>query len=244
MTMINDYLNNINKALTTIKQEEAEKLQAAADIIQTTIKAGGVIHSFGSGHSSLVAADTINRTGCPVPINQIIDKTDDMAERLNGYGATLLRHYEEQYGLQENDCLIVVSNSGRNPLPIEIAMGGRARGLKTIAICNVKQATSLPSRHESGKNLSQVADLVLDTHLPIGEASLALPNSGLAVAPISTFAGMLIMQSILLLALQGLDAEGAAIPIFVTDNGAIEDADERNAVSRRRYQGRLRRFGV
>ncbi len=242
--MTNAYLHNINKVLETIAEEEQTKLDAAAAIIRKSIKAGGIIHAFGSGHSALVAADTINRTGCPVAINQIIDKTDDMAERLNGYGQTLLRHYEEQYGLFERDCLIVISNSGRNPLPIEIAMGGKAKGLQTIAICNVKQANSLPSRHETGLNLTQVADLVLDTHLPIGEASLKLPKTGLAVAPISTFAGMFIMQSILLLALEGLEQETTDIPIFVTDNAGIEDADERNAASRKRYQGRLRRFGV
>ena len=242
--MIEAYRQNISHVLETIAQKEEAKLEAAAAIVRQTIRVGGVIHTFGSGHSALVAADTINRTGCPVGINQIIDKTDDMAERLNGYGKTLLRHYEEQYGLFEQDCLIVISNSGRNPSPIEIAMGGKARGIKTIALCNVKQANSLPSRHESGLNLSQVADLVLDTHLPIGEASLSLPQTGLAVAPISTFAGMFIMQSILLLALEGLEREGAEIPIFVTDNAGIEDADERNAASRKRYQGRLRRFGV
>lgn len=242
--MIQDYAKQIQEAIARIQTKENEKLERAATALKTTIRSGAIIHTFGSGHSSLVAADVVGRTGCPVGINQIIDKTEDMAERLNGYGTTLMKHYHQQYQILKEDCLIVISNSGRNPLPIEVALAGQAKGLTTIAISNVTQAKTLPSRHESGKNLSQVADIVLDTHLAIGEAALELPKSKNAVAPLSTFASMFIMQSIILKALEKLELETTDIPVYQSENAALANADEHNAKLRQRYQGRLRRFGV
>ena len=242
--MIEAYTNEIQKGLERIRLKEKAKLEQAASVVAKSIGRGGIIHTFGSGHSSLVAAEIVGRTGCPVGINQIIDKTEDMAERLNGYGSILMKHYEQQYQLLAEDCLIVISNSGRNPLPIEVALEGKRRGLVTIAITNVTQANQLTSRHESGQNLVQVADIVLDTHLAMGEAALELPRSNLAVAPISSFAGIYIIQALILEALEKLEQAGQDIPIFQTENAEFKHADEHNAALRKRYQGRLRRFGV
>ena len=242
--MIETYTNKIQEVLERIQLKEKAKLEQAASAVAKSIIRGGIIHTFGSGHSSLVAAEIVGRTGCPVGINQIIDKTEDMAERLNGYGTTLMKHYEQQYQLLAEDCLIIISNSGRNPLPIEVALEGKRRGLATIAITNVTQAKQLTSRHESGQNLAQVADLVLDTNLAIGEASLELSKSNLPVAPISSFAGIFIIQSMMLLTLEKLEQAGQDIPIFQTENADFAHADEHNAALRKRYQGRLRRFGV
>lgn len=242
--MFENYSKTLQNLLETIAQKELGKLHEAASRLATTLKSGGLIHTFGSGHSSLVAADIVGRTGCPVAVNQIIDKTEDMAERIHGYGHSLMKHYAQQYQLLPEDCLIVISNSGRNPLPIEIALAGKERGLSCIAITNVKQASSLASRHESGKNLSQVADIVLDTQLNIGEATLELAHSKRAVAPLSSFAAMFILQSMVLLALAQLDQEGREVAVFQSENASFSNADEHNAALRSRYQGRLRRAGV
>ena len=230
-------------ALLEAALEQEDVLARAAAMVAETVRRGGVVHVFGSGHSSLAALEVVGRSGSLVPVNPILDRTEDLAERLEGYGLALMASYEEQYGLRPEDCLVVISNSGRNPLPLEVALAGKERGLGVIAVTNVAQSNALPSRHSSARRLYEVADLVLDTFAPFGETSLTLP-SGQGVAPSSSFPALFLVNGLLLLAAEALEESGQAAPLLASENGRDEDAKARNAELRRRYQGRLRRFGV
>lgn len=242
--MIRAYRDRISALLEQALEHGEAALAQAAERVARAVRAGGIVHVFGSGHSSLVAAEVVGRSGSLVPVNQIVDRTEDLAERLEGYGTTLMAFYEQQYQLLPEDCLIVVSNSGRNPLPIEVALAGRARGLSTIAITNVAQSRALASRHSSGQRLFEVAELVLDSQAPFGETALSLPRSRQAVAPVSSFPALFLIHSLLLAAAEQLEQAGEDVPLFQSENGGDEDAARRNAELRRRYAGRLRRFGV
>lgn len=241
--MIEAYRARIGAILDAVLEREREAIGRAAGLVAAAVRGGGVVHLFGSGHSSLAALEVVSRSGSLVPVNQIVDRTEDMAEQLEGYGATLMRFYDEQYGLRPEDCLIVISNSGRNPLPIDVALVGRERGLGVVAVTNLAQSRALASRHGSGRRLFEVADVVLDTHAPFGETGLTLP-SGQAVAPISSFPALFLVNGLFLLAAERLERAGEAAPLFQTENGRDEGAAQRNAQLRQRYAGRLRRFGV
>ena len=179
-----------------------------------------------------------------MPLNQIIDRSEDMAERLPGYGRLLALHYHQQYGLEPGETLLVISNSGINPLGIDLALDARERGLAVIAISNVRQSRTLASRHPSGARLFEVADVSLDNHAPHGEAALQLPGVAQRVASVGTVTGSYLVNALLAAAVQGLVRRGLEAPILVSENAGIADADERNAALRRRWQGRLRRAGV
>ena len=238
------YAELLRDALAAAARDEADAVLAAAALVTDTIVADGVVHLFGSGHSALVAADPVGRSGALVPLNQIVDRTEDMAERLPGYGRTLALHYHQQYGLEAGETLVVVSNSGINPLPIDLALAARERGLAVIAITNVRQSRALASRHPNGLRLFEVADVTLHNHAPPGEAALQLPGVPQRVASVGTVTGSYRVNAVLAAAVQTLAERGLEPPILVSENAGIADADERNAALRRRWKGRLRRAGA
>lgn len=241
---VHAYADALREALAATARDESAAIMRASEHVTDTLAAGGIVHLFGSGHSALVAADPVGRSGGLVPLNQIIDRSEDMAERLPGYGRTLALHYDQQYGMEAGETLVVVSNSGINPLPIDLAMVGRERGLVVIAITNVRQSRALPSRHPNGQHLFEVADVTLDNHAPPGEAALELPGVPQRVASVGTVTGSYLVNAVLAAAVQELVRRGLEAPILVSENAGILDADERNAALRRRWKGRLRRAGA
>lgn len=242
--MIEAYRERIGDLLDAVLEHELEAIGRAAGLVAGAVRAGGVVHLFGSGHSSLAAAEAVYRSGSLAPLNQIVDRTEDLAERIEGYGAALMAGYAQQYGLEAHDALIVISNSGRNPLPIEVALAARERGIGVVAVTNLSQSRALASRHGSGRRLFEVADVVLDTHAPAGEAALELPGSRQAAAPVSSFAALFLVNAVVLEAARSLEAGGAEAPLLRSENAADEDAARHNAALLERYRGRLRRFGV
>ena len=241
---VHAYARLLHEALAEAARDEADAIVRAAELVADTVAADGVVHLFGSGHSALVAAESVGRSGSLVPLNQVLDRTEDLAERLPGYGRTLAEHYHQQYGLQPGETLVVVSNSGINPLGIDLALAARERGLTVIAITNVRQSRELTSRHASGQHLFEVADVVLDNHAPFGEAALTLPGVAQRVASVGTITGCFLINAVMTAAVQALAARGVEPPILVSENAGYPDADERNAALRRRWHGRLRRAGV
>lgn len=230
-------------AQTAVTAEHAHITQAGA-LVHESLAAGGVLHTFGSGHSQLVAKDIVGRSGAFIATNEIIDRTEDMAEQVEGYGTRLLEYYDNQYQLVPGEVIIVVSNSGVNPLPIEIAAGARERGLHSVAITNVAQSAQLPSRHSSGKRLFEVASIAISTHAPAGEATVNLPGASAPVGTVATAVGTAIINAIVVAAQHAALQAGNELPVYVSENDGVVGAAKRNEALRKRYQGRLRRFGV
>lgn len=238
------YASHLSDALLVAAEDEVHRLVEGGRVIAATVARGGVVHLFGAGHSALVAADPVGRAGSLAPLNQIVDRSEDMAERLPGYGRLLAQHYDQQYGLREGETLIVVSNSGVNPLPIELAMAARERGLSVVAITNLAQSSAQESRHESGKRLFEVAHVALDNHAPAGESLLQIPGVRQRVASVGTITGAFLVNSVLAVAVHELAKAGVEPPILVSENQGDDGAAQRNAELRSRYAGRLRRAGV
>src|SRR5690625_3705893 len=95
---VHAYSRQLVRALEVCAEAEADALLRAGRLLADTVAAGGIIHLFGSGHSALVAADPVGRSGSLACLNQVLDRTEDLAERLPGYGTTLAEFYDQQYG--------------------------------------------------------------------------------------------------------------------------------------------------
>jgi len=231
------YVNKLRALIDEVLSSEATKIESLAKKIAASLVNGGVLHVFGSGHSAMIAKEVVHRAGGLMPINLIPDPAEGMAERVEGYGSVLIQRYYEKYGFQEGEVLIVVSTSGRNPLPIEIALGAKAKGVFTIAITSVEYSRAFPSRHSSGKHLFEVVDSVIDNHVPVGDAVVEIPGIEQKVGPVSTIIGALVMNMIIVRTTEEILALGSMPPILLSQN--LDGADEHNRALQRKYRHRL-----
>ena len=200
------------------------------------------LYAFGTGHSHMLAEEIFYRAGGlahAAPIlddllmlhKQAIEAT--YRERKQGYAAGLLLHYPVAHG----DVLIVASNSGRNAVPIELALAGRERGLKVIVITNLAHTRAWPSRHPSGKRLADAGDLVIDNCGVQGDACVELPGMLSAVGPTSSITGAFIVNAIIVQGIEYALARGVAPEIYISSN---TNGDEHNEKLLQKYKSRIR----
>ena len=214
------YLQAIHDTLARI---EMDKVRQAAELIAAALEEGGIIHLFGSGHSSLLAQEVFYRAGGLVAINPLLDPRlgfeqgaveSTEFEREAGHAAELLR----AAGIRRDDIGIVISNSGRNALPVEVALQMKAAGMKIVALTNVAQSRGAASRHPSGKRLFEVADAVVDNHCPPGDAAVVIRGIANPLGPLSTIVGAAILHLIFIEATSALARKGKPPAVFRSAN--------------------------
>jgi uncharacterized phosphosugar-binding protein len=181
----------------------------------------------------MISEEAFFRAGGLAPINPILDDAliflygaleSTRSERRTGYAATVLARED----VRAIDVAIVISNSGRNAVPIEMALAMKALGTKVIAITNPRQSDTSPSRHGSGKFLHQIADLVIDNCIPVGDAVLELPGLSQKMGPSSTVAGAAIINAVMIEAAACLQTMGVKVPVISSANvgvGALSDME-------------------
>ncbi len=241
--LVEAYARAVEGMLRRVVDDERGAIDEAAAILARAIADGGMVHLFGSGHSASVAREAVGRAGALVACNLVVDPTGDAAERVPGYAEALLSAYERQYGVRPGEALVVVSNSGLNPLPVELAQRARARGLATVGIVNAAHARAAPSRCPDGARLPDVVDVVLDTHGVPGDGAVAM-DDGTPVGPTSTVVGAFVLHALVLRTIERLQEAGVEAPVLLSENLPDRPADARNAALRERYRGRIRYPGA
>lgn len=230
--MISDVFNQAIKQLKCVEEAEAGPIRRAAELVADAIAADKIFYLFGSGHSAFIAGDAYWRAGGLAPALPIPEPLGGDAERLPGFAAVLLGHYQ----LQAGSVIIIISNSGINPLPIELAMECHQLGLKVVAITNKEHSAAVPVRHAGGKKLMELADVVIDTHGVPGDAALTLPGTNIRVGPTSTAVGTTIIQAIVAEAAGILQERGIQPPVIISANLPEGDAWNRKLAEKYRSQ--------
>ncbi|QLG88982.1 SIS domain-containing protein [Chitinibacter bivalviorum] len=240
-----EYLSKVGALIQRVHDEQISQLQTAAMRIADTLQAGGLLHVFGSGHSQLLAAELFYRAGGLVPVNAILDlplsvmqaaRRSTWLERVPGYAAQLL----QDEPLAAGDVIIVISNSGRNAVPIEIAQTAKAQGVYVIALTSLAFSRCMSSRHASGKRLFEVADLVLDNYGDNGDALIAIPGSTSKVAASSTAVGSALLQALVAATVGELASRDIDPPVWQSANGDAGEA--RNAAHWDAMHTRIKRL--
>ncbi|MFK4185797.1 SIS domain-containing protein [Streptomyces sparsogenes] len=211
--------------LRRVRDEEAEAIAAAGALIAETVVAGGRLFAFGAGHSSLPAQDVVYRAGglalmnlLPVPgvvgVDVVPATLGSALERVDGLAGAVLDNSPARAG----DVLFVISLSGRNALPVEMAMHARTLGLKVIGVTSVAYTTATTSRHHSGDFLKDHCDLVLDSKIAVGDAELTADGVGAPFGPASTVVTSALMQAVMATAAGELAARGIDPPMLRSGN--------------------------
>jgi len=209
-----------------------------APIIGAAIARGGVVHTFGSGHSEVVSREIIGRAGGLVCVTGILDPTGGFVENLPGYGEKLAARYDRQYQLIPGEIVIVISNSGKNAAPIEVALYAKRKGLTVVALTCLAMSRTTPSLHPGGKRLFEVADHVLDNGGVPGDAIVEAAD-GVAAGPTSTVIGCSVLNWLMLATMDWLKAERHPLPVLRSQN--LPGAIEHNRELAGRYKSRLSR---
>ncbi|WP_209125571.1 SIS domain-containing protein [Alkalihalobacillus sp. BA299] len=243
--MFDTYFKKIKELLLTIEVDEKAQVKQAAKKFAESIQQGGIIHVFGCGHSHILGEEVFYRAGGLVPVNPILVE-DLMLHHGAVRSSTLERkqHFAEAFigdeDIRETDCLIVVSTSGRNPVPIDVALYGKMKGAYVVGISSLNYVPSQPSRHESGKHLCHVVDLAINNHANIGDALIEDDQIGVPFGPSSTIIGAAIINSMIAEIIHELSKNGVEPPIFKSGN--IDGSDEHNQRLIEKYKERIKRL--
>jgi len=232
------YLADLTIRIGRLLDDNAEAIAAAADSVERTAKADGLVYVFGTGHSHAMAEEAHYRAGglaLTVPILSAVTMVHESAvagtvfERIPGIVAPIFARYP----IGPNDVLIVVSNSGVNTATVEAALIGKAIGATVVAITS--EAFSKVAA-QGRPRLADVADIVLDNGAPPGDATISLPGSELRVGPVSTSIGAALMNAVFVEAAARLQSAGVAAPIYLSAN--MPGAKEANEALVDRYRRR------
>ncbi|MEU7065374.1 SIS domain-containing protein [Streptomyces sp. NPDC051578] len=230
--------------LERVRDEEAGPIGAAGTVIADAVADGKRLFAFGAGHSSLPAQDVVYRAGglalmnfLAVPGTAGIDvmpaTLGSALERVDGLAAAVL----DSSPAAEGDVLVIISLSGRNALPVEMAVNARAIGLKVIGVTSVAYATGTRSRHASGTFLKDHCDIVLDSKIAVGDAELSLDGIDAPFAPASTVVTSAIMQAVMAAAAGELAARGLQPPLLRSGN--VDGGHEWNGRVMQEYGDRI-----
>jgi uncharacterized phosphosugar-binding protein len=197
----------LSRGLVDKVEAQLPQIQQAAHWFAQTILAGRMVQVFGSGHSRIMVEEMWPRYGSFPGFNPIVElslsfhnlvvgangqRQAMFLENVSGLAERILRNF----ALRPADSALVISSSGCNLVPIEMAAGFKARGLKVVAIISRLHSEASPSKHPEGKRLQDFADLVLDTGAPVGDAMVRIPGLDTPVAPGSTIGGCLLINAL------------------------------------------------
>lgn len=239
------YAKLITELMNQVMTHESMSIQSAVLLCAETIEAGGVIHVFGTGHSALAVADTFYRAGGLACVNAILEEPVSLyagglvgswAERQSGLARLIL----DRYDLKRGEPIIIFSVSGVNTVPVEVAREARTRGLPVVAVTSRSYSQAIAEERVLAGTLLTEADLVIDNHVPFGDAVLEIPGSEHRAAPVSTIAASFVYNLILEQITQRLGERGITPPIFVSGN--VPGSQNHNAKLIARYRSRIRHF--
>ena len=199
-----DYLQRA-RVLTELVEQQIPAIHQAADWFAKTILAGRMVHVFGSGHSRIMVEEMWPRYGSFPGFNPIVElsltfhhpvvgangqRQAMFLENVSGLAARILRNFD----LSSEDSALVISSSGCNVVPVEIAEEFSRRDIPVVAIVSLAHSAASTSRHPAGLKLPEVSRLTLDTGAPVGDAMVQVPGLDTPVAPGSTVGGCLLVN--------------------------------------------------
>lgn len=227
-----DYFEAARAGIERLQQTQGAQIDEAAELMVDAITGGRKLFAFGTSHSFMLAEEMCYRTGGLMLVNPIYPHGMNLSvrpmtltsqlERVHDLGRTLL----EGSPAGEGDVLIIASTSGRNAVPVDMALAARDAGLSTIAITSLEYSRQVPSRHRDGHKLYELCDVVIDNCAPLGDSAVEVPGFPQAVGPLSTVLGCAVVNSLVAEVVAKLVDRDVTPPVFISAN--MPGGDEHN----------------
>lgn len=227
-----NYITILQDTISRAWEEQKNIIGDAAEAVKNALTEKHSVYIFGCSHAGILAEEVFYRTGGLAVINPIffpgfmlntrpITMTSRL-ERLDGLGKILVTENR----LKDGDVLIIHSVSGRNNVPVEMALEAKALGVKTIAVTNTAYSSAVTSRHPSGKRLFEVCDIVIDNMGTVGDAAVSLDGLPEKIGPTSTACGAALINALVIETVGKMLESGKVPPVFLSAN--LDGGDEHN----------------
>lgn len=247
------WLANTRAVIDRIEATQLDNVRRAASLMADSIAAERWVHTFGCGHATIPVEEMYPRIGGFVGFHPIVELpltfftriTGEMGihqflflERAPGYGDAIMK----SWSFDGRDTMWIFSHTGINPVNIDIALRSKELGMRVVVAGSAEEAKSSEPRHASGKRLFDLADVVIDTCVPAGDASVTLKNHGDKVGPVSTMAFVTVVWMTITTVAELLADRGVKLHIHPShnvpgDTTAEERLDAALAEYRRRVAG-------
>lgn len=205
-SLTDEYLDKCAAIIETVRSQK-EQIQTAAKWFAESISAGRIVHVFGSGHSRIMVEEMWPRYGSFPGFNPIVElslsfhnlvigangqRQAMFLENVPGFAERILRNFD----LSDKDCALVISSSGTNIVPVEMAELFQQKKIKTVALITKEHSAKSSSKRVDGKKLGDFADIVLDSGAPAGDSMIYVDGLETPVSPGSTAGGVMIINTI------------------------------------------------
>ena len=227
MTLAKQWLDATRAIMDDIEATQSDSIQRAAQLMADSIEAERWVHTFGCGHATIPVEEMYPRIGGFVGFHPMIELpltfftriTGEMGihqflflERAEGYGDAIVKSYT----LDPRDTMWIFSHTGINNVNIDVALRAKEQGLKLVVTGSAEEVGS--PRHPSGKTLFELADVVIDTKVPGGDAAVPLANHFDKVGPVSTMAFVTVVWMTITTVAEILAARGVKLFIHPSHN--------------------------
>jgi uncharacterized phosphosugar-binding protein len=251
--VLTQYLSAVRVAIDAIEATQFPAIREAAAHFAATILAGRLVHVFGTGHSRMAVEEMFPRYGSFPGFHPIVElsmtyhnpvvgangqRQAMFLENVQGFGPVLWRNF----ATAPEDALLAISTSGCNAVTIDVAIEAKRLGMWVAALTSMPHAAASTSRHESGKKLHEVADLVLDQQAPAGDSAIWIDGLNTPIAPLSSLTGCAIINLIKAEVARILTEAGA--PPKVLTAACHLGADRARQLFEETYDDYRRRVGV
>jgi uncharacterized phosphosugar-binding protein len=195
-----EYIENIKNVIAQIGEKCEESIEKAATVLSSALIDNRRIYLFGTGHSHMLSEELFYRAGGLLNIQPVL--IDTLMLHIDAAGSTVAEREEgladkifDDYKMKSGDVIVIISNSGRNGVVIDMALLCKAKGLTVIALTNLRHTNAGASRHQSGKRLCEIADIVLDNCGCVGDACIEVEGVDGKICATSTVAGAMILNA-------------------------------------------------
>lgn len=226
-----EYIEKTKKIIEQIEENCSENIESSARLFSNALMNNRRIFLFGTGHSHMLCEELFYRAGGLLNIQPIL--IEELMLHISASESTEKEREEglaekifQSYGISSSDVIVIISNSGRNGVVVDMALLCKERGVNVIALTSLQHSLTGKSRHKCGKRLCEIADVVLDNCGCLGDACIEVSGVSGKICATSTVTGALILNSVVARAVEICAEKGFNPEHFCSAN--VDGGDEIN----------------